>query len=314
MKNSNTALDSSRRDTYDRQMKCLGISLFCLVGSATALAQSIPACVRLHDYTTQAASLWYQSQPNQYLPFDGVEGCRLDSDRKKTTCVKKVSSVDEGKLLAVQWLQQTEKCLPGKQNATAIKTIQTPTAKHYVIQIPSMEYRGLSMTGSLRVQEDKDGTFVIFQSQAVPTARIQPEQQICTSLDSLLDDEQTDKNWEEWQGPLIEKWDGASNYTCAKVPYGLASRSDCKMEVHPNALRWTSRWVYPMAQAAEMEKMSDAMVTTMASCSLGAVVTRGQLRQRIDYPAKMTRVEIEASRNDAGRGPSITVQVIRWKN
>lgn len=276
------------------------------------VAQEEQKCDDLYDYAINSSSLWYNTSPNDHKPLKDITVCSYDAESYATTCFKKFKNFDDIKSYAANSLKQIEKCFNTRNSN--IKQIDTATASHFVVKLDDFEYRKQLYSGSLRIQKDKEGYFFIYQTKLKQIKIISPEKEICTTIETLLNDDSAQKDWVEWQGLFVEKWDGADSYVCAKIPYALASRNDCKVEIYPNVLKWTSRWFYGMAHTANINNFAEGMADTINSCVIGGVVTKGVQKQRIDYVNKMTRIDIEGSRNEAGRGPSVTVQITRWKN
>ena len=294
------------------------IALCC--ASMGVFAQTAAPCVAWDNYKQHTASLWFGKEPDTTKPFPTIDGCRVSENGFRTTCIALASSTAKAVERAQDWLQTIRQC---EQLSTIpqAKAVELGFATHYVMDLGAIEYRGQTLKHSVRVQEEhvagkgksaKKHISTTLTTTVVPTDRKRPEQQICDTIDSLLNEAALKDQWLGWQGPKTDKIGETQHYMCAKVPYGLKSRFDCSVQIHPNMWQWTARWTWPMTYTESLPTLMDDMAKSIASCTPGLVHQTGQYYHRIDAPTKAVRMELQGVRNDVGRGPSATLTIRHW--
>ena len=298
-------------------MKRIILMAVLMGGLAPAWAQSLQ-CAELTGFVHSSYSGWQLGQtPSEFKPLSEVDACAATSVQDGgALCVKKSPSLESARQTASLWLKELSTCLNVKSASGPLKKVTVAGATHDIMEFEPLNYRGMPIKMNLRMQSDPavPGALVTWFIAPQPGSKDTPKEiNICPMVSELLQPQSLATDWLGWQGPILEKGDGFTQYVCAKVPHQAASRFDCDLRVAPDANVLSTRWLYPSAMTEQASAYATDIAQKISACEVGMHWKKGQSRHVVDVPNKHVRIEVLSNKNDVGRGPSVTMTVQHWK-
>ena len=298
-------------------MKKILLSLVFILVCTPIWAQS-SQCTELNGFLHSSYSGWQlPPRPQDFKPLADVDACALSSaDEAGALCVKKTPSAEKARQTASIWLKALSACLNAKQVSQQLKTVQAGTATHEIMEFEPFNYRGMPMKMNLRMQSNAgspDTTVAWYLAPQPGKKETSTDLNICSMIIELTSSQALAADWASWQGPILEKGEGFTQFICAKVPHQAASRFDCDLRITPQSLVLSSRWLYSGNATEKISVFASDIAQKVAACDVGMEWKKGAGRHVIDVPTKQIRIEVISNKNDVGRGPSVTMLVQHWK-
>lgn len=299
-------------------MKRILLSTALVLASFPMWAQSSsPQCTELNGFLHSAYSGWQlPQQPNSFKPLTDVDLCTLSSAEGGALCVKKAPSDASARQTASTWLKELSTCLGVKQVSPQLKKVSAGSSTHEIMEFEPLSYRGMPMKMNLRLQTDAGSNEPLVTWYLAPqpgNKNAAKDVNICPMISELLNSKALASDWAAWQGPVLEKSEGFTQFICAKVPHQAASRFDCDLRTTPQSMALSTRWMYNPNQTETVGAFASDIAQKVAACEVGMEWKKGQTRHVVDVPKKQVRIEVVSNKNDVGRGPSVTMTVQHWK-
>lgn len=299
-------------------MKRILLSMTLALCSSLTWGQSSSSqCAQLNGFLHSAYSGWQlPQQPKEFKPLTDVDACALSSTDGGSLCVRKVPSVESARLTASLWLKELSACLDVKQALSQLKKVTAGSSIHEIMEFEPFIYRGMPMKMNLRMQTEagaSDALVTWFLAPQPGNKDIAKDLNICPMMTELTSPQSLANDWASWQGPILEKSEGFTQFICAKVPHQAASRFDCDLRVTPQSSVLSTRWMYNPAQTDKVGGFAGDIAQKVAACEVGMEWKKGLTRHVVDVPKKQIRIEVVSNKNDVGRGPSVTMTVQHWK-
>lgn len=295
-------------------------TIFCLamaLASTHALAQT-SQCAELNGFVHSTYLGWQlPQQPKEFKPLSDVDACAASSAGDGgALCVKKTPSLELARQTASIWLKELSTCLSTKNISPQLKKVTAGAATHEIMEFETLNYRGMPMKMNLRLQYEGTSPETLVTWFLVPqpgNKDVAQELNICPMIKELIAPDSLANDWATWQGPILEKGEGFTQYICAKVPHQAASRFDCDLRTTAQSSVLSSRWLYNMGQSTHVGAFANDIAQKVAACEVGMEWKKGTSRHVIDVPKKQVRIDILSNKNDVGRGPSVTMTIQHWK-
>ena len=299
-------------------MKRILLSIALAMASLSTWAQSnSPQCTELNGFLHSAYSGWQlPQQPSSFKPLTDIDACALSSADGGALCVRKAPSVDSARQTASVWLKELSTCLNVKQASAQLKKVSAGSATHEIMEFEPLNYRGMPMKMNLRMQTEIGSAETLVTWYLVPqpgNKEAAKDMNICPMIAELTNPKALANDWAAWQGPILEKSEGFTQFICAKVPHQAASRFDCDLRTTPQSLALSTRWLYNPNLTEAVGTFASDIAQKVAACEIGMEWKKGLSRHVVDIPKKQIRIEVVSNKNDVGRGPSVTMTVQHWK-
>ena len=298
-------------------MKRILLSSALVLACTPLLAQS-SQCTELNGFLHSASSGWQlATQPKDFKPLSDTDACALSSAADGgALCVKKTPSLDSARQTAGLWLKELSTCLNVKSLSSQLKKVTAGPSTHEIMEFEPLTYRGMPMKMNLRLQYESSSPEAQVTWYLVPqpgNKDAATDLNICPMIAELTSPQALAKDWSAWQGPILEKGDGFTQYICAKVPHQAASRFDCDLKTSAQTLVLSTRWMYSPNLTEKVGAFASDIAQKVAACEVGMDWKSGMTRHVVDVPKKQVRIEVVSNKNDVGRGPSVTMTVQHWK-